>query len=89
MFLFVKCLIFSEYVAPTIVIKPSPIASAVLSFGNIGGYTYDPLATFPYLQIPLWTLTTITISLGVISAIGLLGFHIPIVSNIIKAISGK
>ena len=86
MFLFVKCLIFSEYVAPTIVIKPSPIASAVLSFGNIGGYTYDPLATLPYLQLPLWT---ITISLGAISAIGLLGINIPGVSDFIKTILGK
>jgi len=78
----------SVYVAPTIVNAALP--SPVVTFGNFGGYTYNPWSTLPYLQLPGWTVSTIyTIVFGlfILYIFGLLGSYIPGVSDFTNSIA--
>lgn len=77
------------FTAPTIVnAAPGPV---VVSFGSFGGYTYNPWATLPYLQLPGWTVTTVYAIVGglfVLYIFALLGSYIPGVSDFADTISG-
>merc|ERR1712218_5510 len=78
----------SVYVAPTIVnAAPSPV---VVSFGNIGGYTYNPWSTLPYLQLPGWTVSTVYVLVGLLMVMytfALLGNYIPGVGDFFSSVS--
>ena len=74
--------------APTIV---NANVGGTVSFGNFGGYTYNPWATLPYLQLPGWTVSSIYAIVGglfVIYLVGLLGSQIPGVGEFFNTISG-
>ena len=76
--------------APTIVnAAPAP---AVINFGTFAGYTYNPWATLPYLQLPGWTVSAVyAVILGMFALYGivLLGSYIPGVSEFTDSISSK
>jgi len=76
------------YVAPTIVNSNAGPVNVV--FGSFGGYTYDPWATLPYLQLPGWTVQSIYAIVGglfLLYVFGLLGSSIPGVSNLFSGLS--
>merc|ERR1711860_160560 len=78
----------TAYVAPTIVNSNAGPVNVV--FGSFGGYTYDPWATLPYLQLPGWTVQSIYAIVGglfVLYVFGLLGSSIPGVSNLFSGLS--
>ena len=80
----------SVYVAPTIVNSNAGPVNVV--FGSFGGYTYDPWATLPYLQLPGWTVQSIYAIVGglfLLYVFGLLGSSIPGVSNLFSGLSSK
>merc|ERR1712062_928384 len=62
----------TAYVAPTIVNSNAGPVNVV--FGSFGGYTYDPWATLPYLQLPGWTVQSIYAIVGGLFVLYVLDF---------------
>ena len=80
------------FVAPTIVNTNFGGAGSVVTFGNIGSYTYNPWGTLPYLQLPGWTVQAVYAMVGglfIIYIFGLLGSNIPGVGEFFNTLSSK
>ena len=85
-------LLFSAFVAPTIVNSNLNNAPAVVNFGSVPVYTWSPYATLPYLQLPGWTVATvyaIIFGLFIMYMFSIFGTFIPGFTAISRALSSK